>query len=81
MESKQIGDLRTRISILEENHNKLTSLVIVLLNNMVKKKNIKNNSKFVNNNTKTINLKNTNDELIDKECDKTAELILAQLSQ
>lgn len=79
MESKQIGDLRTRITILENNHNKLTSLVIVLLNNMSKrkKKNILENKS----NTKNINLKQSSDELIDKECDKTAELILAQLSK
>jgi hypothetical protein len=79
MESKQIGDLRTRITILENNHNKLTSLVIVLLNNMSKRK--KKNVLENKSNTKNINLKHSSDELIDKECDKTAELILAQLSK
>jgi len=78
MESKQIGDLRTRITILENNHNKLTSLVIVLLNNMSKRK---KKSVSENNSYKNINLKQSSDELIDKECDKTAELILAQLSK
>lgn len=79
MESKQIGDLRTRITILENNHNKLTSLVIVLLNNMSKRK--KKNVLENKSNTKNINLKQSSDELIDTECDKTAELILAQLSK